>query len=165
MISALIGILKAVLLVVWNAVCLVVKLVYRILKYLRIRILTLYLLVCALLSIFLPVFGEWIVYFWVGFALCSALTLGSWLYAIRRMFAARPRSAEERPEQKETQEEPKEEAAAPAPTPEHAPPPARYPQYFDVEGAPQYFFAEYADRYELYMRDGDRAVYIRTDYK
>ena len=106
-------------------------------------------------------FGAGIVYFWVGFALCCTLTVGSWAYAVRRKLAARPRRAEEEPEERQAEEQ-KEAEPCPAPVPA---PPERYPKYFDVEGAPQYFFAEYADRYELYMRDGDRAVYIRTDYK
>lgn len=174
MISALVGILKAVFLAVWNAVCLALKLVYKILRFLRIRILTLYVLVCAILSVFLPVFGEGIVYFWVGFALCCAITVGSWLYAASRKFAARPRRAGETVAQntEPKAEQQAEPSAAPAPTPSPIPAPAptpapaeRYPKYFDVEGAPQYFFAEYADRYELYMRDGDKAIYIRTDNK
>ena len=165
MFRALLGILKAVWLAVESAVRLVVKLVYGILKFLRIRLLALYVVVCAILSVFLPVFGAGIVYFWVGFALCCAVTAGSWMYTIWRKISARPRPAEEREGEEEAQQNaPAPQPSAPQP-PQPSPPPERYPKYFDVEGAPQYFFAEYADRYELYLRDGESAVYIRTDFK
>lgn len=195
MFKAILGILKAVATAVANAVILVVKLLYGILKFLRLRLLALYVLVCAVLSIFFPVFGAGIVYFWVGFALCCVLTVGSWVFAFRRKIAARPRTVKEARE--ESQPPPAQQPApqsyqqpapqpyqqpapqpapspyqqpvpqpAPSPYQQPAPPPReRYPKYFDVEGAPQYFFAEYADRYVLYRRDEEGAVYIRTDYK
>ena len=231
MFKAILGILKAVATAVANAVILVVKLLYGILKFLRLRLLALYVLVCAVLSIFFPVFGAGIVYFWVGFALCCVLTVGSWVFAFRRKIAARPRTVKEAreesqppPAQQPAPQSYQQPAPQPAPSPDQqpapqpapspyqqpapqpapqsyqqpapqpyqqpapqpapspyqqpvpqpapspyqqpAPPPReRYPKYFDVEGAPQYFFAEYADRYVLYRRDEEGAVYIRTDYK
>lgn len=176
MLRALFGIVKAAVGAVCRIVGLALKLVYRILAFLHIRLLALYLLVCAVLSLFYPIFTDAIAVFWVGFGLCAAATLLSWFFAAKRALARRPRRepAEEKPQKggKKREKEPAEEAQegqeqprrrerrekAPAPKP-------RYPLYFDVEGHPGYFFAEYADRYELYRREGDGAVYIRTDRK
>lgn len=40
-----------------------------------------------------------------------------------------------------------------------------YPKYFRVAKNPKYYFAEYADRYELFYDNGYSPVKVRTDYK
>ncbi len=178
MFRAFFAILKSALLAVWNVLFYAGKLLYGILKFLHIRILALYVAVCAVLALFFPVFTDWIVFFWVGFALCSVVTVVSWVLAARRAFNAKPRSAEEEGDGEKAKGEiaaAKEPASPPVaaapPEPERRPEPtprkeaAKYPRYFDVEGAPEYFFAEYEDRYELYRREEDGYTYVRTDQK
>lgn len=165
MISALFGILKAALSAVFRIVALVCKLVYRILRALHIRLLALYVLVCAVCAIFFPVFTDGIAYFWAGFGLCAAVTLVSWILAARRALSAKPRRLPQEAEETAAAEAPAEKRQERQPEQPPAPRPVRYPRYFDVEGQPAYFFAEYADRYELYRREEGGAVYVRTDKK
>ena len=149
----------------------VCKIVYRALKFLHIRLLTLYVAVCGILAIFLPVFGRTgRVYFWTGFAVCLLVTLLSWVVTVHKKIMSRPHTLQTEESDEEGEAQPQESpapTAAPEPAPVAAPPQeqVRYPRYFDVEGRAQYFFAEYADRYELYRRTTRGAEYIRTDYK
>lgn len=43
--------------------------------------------------------------------------------------------------------------------------PAQYPVYYEVKQNRNYVMAEYADRYELYFRDRNGLIKIRTDMK
>lgn len=161
MFRAVFGAIKLAVSAVFHVLWLAAKLVYRILAFLHIRLMALYLVVCALLSLFLPVFTDGIVWFWVGFGLCAAVTLIGWVYSAHRAVSAAPRKTPKKEEGSPAQGSP----AQVPPAEEREEPAARYPRYFEVEGHPGYFFAEYADRYELYMRGEDGAVYIRTDRK
>lgn len=169
MFSLLFGVLKAIVSAVFKVVSLLFKVVYSVLAFLHIRLLALYLAVCALLSLFLPVFGEGIAYFWAGLGVCAAITLVGWFVAARRALDARPRKPlREETAAAESAAQPASAAPsqpAPAPVPPPQPAPQRYPVYYDVEGQPGYFFAEYSDRYELYRRGENGAEYIRSDPK
>lgn len=157
MISALVAILKAVLTAVFRVAWLICKIVYRILKSLHIRLLVAYAVICALLSIFLPVFRPpWIAGFWTGLGICAAVTAVSWFLVLRRKLRAPRPVREERKEEKESERAAETAAADAGPS---------APQYFDAEGMPGYFFAEYGDRYELYRRTEEGYVHVRTDYK
>lgn len=160
----------------FKALFAVVKVVYRILSLLRVRLLALWLLVSAVLAL-CGVFGRvGMGWFWAGVALCGAATLLSWAFALRKR---RKRKALEREEPAEETEKPAEETEKPEeekerPAEEEEPPrekPTRgakrgeRPHYYDVEGLPGYFFAEYPDRYELYYRGKNGAERIRTDWK
>lgn len=179
MLSVLLGILKAVALFLYHAIVLIAKIVYGILKFLHIRLLALYVAVCALLSLFFPVSTTGLVYFLVGLGVCVVVTLIGWILAVRRRAEAKKRAEALKREKREKRmrrkrkeeeapsgEETLTDEAAPAAAPPTIPPPPRYPLYFEVEGHPGYFFAEYADRYELYRRtEGGGTEYIRTDFK
>ncbi len=141
------------------------KIAYHICRFLRIRLLVLYLLVCALCQLFFQPFqGSAIAIFWVGFATCVAFTLLIWGAFIRERIlrvGAKRRVKEKKPPKSE--EKGKREEEQPS-VPEWQEKPS-YPLYFDVEGREGYMFAEYADRYELYQYQSGRWVYLKTDYK
>ncbi len=159
------------------------KIVYNVLKYLRIRLLALYLLVCGLLQLCFGVFDGKAAYFWVGFALCAAVTLAGWgvrLYKRFAKFVPRKRTEEPAEEEEPAAEAPAPmpaptyspipapgpaPAPAPAPMPAPAPPKPSSPRYFEVEGHAGYYFAEYDDRYELYRRTEHGDELLRTDEK
>lgn len=146
-----------------------IKGVYLLLKTLRIRVFALYLCVCGIVQLIWKPFstGKGLALFCVGLGVCLLITVCSWISAFRRQSIRRKREEEERRARKQEKEAKKRERrlkkqkAPPAPTAEAQ----VYPTYFEVEGRPGYVFAEYADRYELYYRDQDRMVYIRTDPK
>ena len=163
------------------------KIVYNIIKFLRIRLLALYLVVCAILQLSFGAFDGKSEWFWIFFAICICITAASWYGHYRQKHArervSRAPNAEPAPTQEpapqpappapEPQPVPQpvpQPAPEPAPQPVPAPPPpppvpVHYPKFYEVEGHAGYYFLEYADRYELYKRtdDGDRR--IRTDYK
>ncbi len=152
------------------------KVIYRILKFFRIRLLTLYLVVCGLLQLCFHTFeGFAVTYFWIGVAACAAVTLYGWTSrarekARRRELARRERGEAEREKRErgnkreERVESTREERASAPETPAFMPR-AQYPQYFEVEGHEGFMFAEYEDRYELFRREASGWTYIRTDYK
>ncbi len=39
------------------------------------------------------------------------------------------------------------------------------PKYYNVAGRPDYIFAEYSDRFELFKKSSDGLFLVRTDYK
>ena len=142
------------------------KVVYRVLKLLKVRLLALWLFVSAILAL-CGVFGRiGVGWFWIGVGVCGAITALAWIFAVRRMILRKrlPREKEEEAapaEAPQKEEEPQKEE----PKQEKKPAPVRYPRWFDVEGNPDYFFAEYEDRYELFYRGPRGAEYVRTDYK
>lgn len=136
------------------ALCL--KIAYNILRVLKIRVLTLYLLVCGCAQLFFHAFENGnALWFWIGFALCCALTAIAWVVSFWRR---RRRKARQKPPTEEPEEEAEEQE-------EVSSPPQPTVRYYTVKGHENFYFAEYDDRYELFekRRDGDR--YIRTDYK
>ncbi len=142
----------------------VFKLIYAILKALKVRILALWLLVSVILAV-CGVFkrtGMWV--FWTGCGVCLFITFAAWMIAVYSLFKRKglPRKQEEPPE-----EEPKEESKNGERKNGEPPAPARirYPIWFDVQGNPDYCFAEYADRYELYYRGEEGLERVRVDYK
>lgn len=141
------------------------KILYNILKALKVRVLVLYLIVCGFVGLFFKAFrGGNVVWFWVGFALCCTLSVAAWTVFFTRHRRVKERKRAEKEEQKEqTDEQPSPDNPADIPDQSKAPPPSV--RYFAVEGHENFFFAEYADRYELYERRSDGDVYIRTDYK
>ncbi len=145
------------------------KIVYHIFKWLRIRLLVLYLIVCAILQLTLHVFDGKTYLFWIGVAVCLAVTLFAWGLFLKRKFSGK-RVPREMP-QKDTQEENAEpQAQKKEETPQRKPLSIKKnvkerPKYYDVAGRPDYVFAEYADRFELYFKDADGLRLVRTDYK
>lgn len=137
------------------------KIVYNILKLLRIRILALYLLVCGVLQLCFHLFGGAFgtVYFWTGFAVCCLPTLLSWTAGLRERIR-RKQLTEREYARKERAEE-----LAPARTEQSRAEKIPYPLWFEVENRPDFAFAEYEDRYELFHREECKWVYVRTDYK
>lgn len=158
------------------------KIVYNVLKFLRIRVLALYLILCAILQLAFHVFSGNMHWFWIFFAIFACLTATGWYVYLREKFKRESLVREqhtghgappaEEPEAAPEEEPAQEYAPAPAPTPAPAPAPAparrparNYPQFFEVEGHEGYYFAEYPDRYELFRRTEDGDEHIRTDFK
>ena len=162
--KAFLALLKTLLSAVWTFVNTSLLTAYGVLKLLRIRLLALYVLVCFLVNlIWHPFQGTWLILFWVGLALCAAATLLSWTVTLA---GRKQGGAEKRPEKERTEKRPEKERpqkkARPTPPPPSAPPP---PRYFEVEGHPGYYFAEYDDRYELYLMTEYGARLVRIDEK
>lgn len=136
------------------------KIVYNVLKFLRIRLLALYLIVCALLQASFGIFNEgiFVAYFWVGVLLFLGLTVFGWTSRWRekrkhKSLAESARAA--RADSGEWEER----------KPPYKPVQPTYPMYFEVAGRPDYMFAEYEDRYELFVREASGWSYVKTDYK
>lgn len=147
---------------VLHSLAIFLKIVYNILKILRMRILALYLLVCIILQLCFHLFGGAFgaTYFWTGFAVCCLPTLFGWtegLWERRR----RKKLAEREYEIREKREEDTSFMQAEGVFREKV----SFPLWFGVEGRPDFAFAEYEDRYELFRREEDKWVYVRTDYK
>ena len=128
------------------------KIAYNILRMLKIRILTLYLAACGAAQLFFNAFaGGKVVWFWTGAALCFGVTVAAW-----SVFFLKRRRVKER----------KREHTPPDPMPsDEDAPPVDEVRYFTVKGHENFYFAEYADRYELYEKRHDGDHYIQTDYK
>ena len=157
-----VALVKFVLFIIKTAL----KVVYNVLKLFKIRLLALWLIasgIMALSGVYARIGIEW---FWIGVGLCVASTIIAWLIAAgdasarKKLKRERKELAEEESsaqaaresEQRETRTEKREK-------------PVKYPRWYDVQGRPNYFFAEYADRYELFYRGQNGAVHVRTDYK
>ena len=142
------------------------KIVYNILAFLKVRLLALYLIVCGILQLAMhPFTGEKAAWFWIGVVICLLATLTAWSWKFRSMRRRKPRYYEEDDDE---EDEPEQEAAvAEEPEPPPKPKPARvhYPKYFEAAGHEGYIFAEYSDRYELYRREGDKFSLVRVDEK
>ena len=143
------------------------KIVYRVLKLLKVRLLALWLFVSAILALCGVFKRVGIGMFWVGVGLCGAITLLAWGVVVYRALVRR-----KVPREREEELAPAEETPEPPPPPKEEPKPIskpeprpHYPLWFNVAGNPNYFFAEYEDRYELYYRGPHGAEYVRTDYK
>lgn len=135
----------------------VFRFVYGLCKLLHVRLLALYLVVCALVQfIFSPFHGFAVAYFCVGLAACLLVTGYGWARSSRERRKRRRLKREEKkgkePISPQTREAKVEECVI-------------YPRYFEVEGHPDYTFAEYEDRYELFVREASGYTYVRTDYK
>lgn len=169
--GALLSMLLAGLKAVLQILALLFKIVYNILKAFRIRLLAVYLLACLIVQLcfhtFDDVFGK--AYFYVGLAACILVTLYAWAKPLREARRRKKLNRRERElEQRKDDDTPQEEKEENAPPAVHEKKPRkreRYPLYFDVEGRPDYMFAEYADRYELFKKSEHGFEYIRTDYK
>lgn len=138
------------------AICL--KIVYNVLKIFRIRLLALYLLICGFVQLIWHPIGRDTVWFWVVFGVLCLLTLISWVLWFRNKLGGRSRRvAEIAPARKKTSDfEP--------PVPQQSER-SDEPRWYEVEGRPDYYFAEYEDRYELYRRTINGNEHVRTDYK
>ncbi len=161
----LIGILSAILRLFVKGVVAAVKIVYRLLKALRIRALTLYLCVCGILQLVFGLFSMtefMMIYFWFGFIVCLMISLIGWLFALR---AQRLRRSEARKRKKADQEEKKRILRERMEDKQRSVKQQTYPVYYAVAGHEDYIFAEYTDRYELYRKENGRLVYLRTDFK
>ena len=145
------------------AIC--AKIVYNVLKFLRIRLLALYLLVCGILYLIFGEFsGAYQTLFWVGFAFFLLCTLLAWAKRFHGR-GKKKRLEEERDRERERTED--ELAASsfekePSPSKKQK---KKQPVYYEVEGKPDYIFAEFDDRFELYRRSGDELKIVRVDYK
>lgn len=160
--------------VVLHLLAILLKIVYNIFKLFRMRLLALYLVICALLQLIFQTFsGFAMAYFWVGLCACACVTLVSWaLYAREKLKRKQVDSAAKK--RRFSQSEPKKEAPPqdknPAPkvqasVPAYAVQSDAFPKFYEVEGHAGYMFAEYEDRYELFRRDQNGYTYLRTDYK
>lgn len=164
-----------------HLLAIILKIVYNILRFFRVRLLALYLASCGIAQlcfrVFSGTFGS--AYFWAGFGACCLVTLFCWISSVRarrrRKKAKRDLSAERAeesapeedrpPEKKKTRprfRKEKNEGNAPPEPPVRT---VKYPQYYEVEGHADYMFAEYEDRYELFRREASGWSYVRTDYK
>lgn len=170
--GALLSMLLAGLKAILQLLAFLVRIVYNILKLFKVRLLALYLLVCLFVQIFYHIFdgpfGK--AYFYAGLAACILVTLYGWAKPIReahkrRKLKERDRRLEEEREEKEEEREAQKTQPSPAPAPVPVRAAPQYPQYFDVTGHPDFMFAEYADRYELFRKGTSGLEYIRTDYK
>ncbi len=149
---------------VFGVIALGFKILYHVLRLLRIRLLFLYLVVCGLLQLIFQLFtGYAAIIFWLGLGACVMLTLFAWglhfYAAAKRKYVRRERREEKRRERRRRRRERQKRNE------ETLPAAQIYPQYFGVEGKPDYMFAEYEDRYELFCRDGGEWKYVKTDYK
>lgn len=159
----MLSILRKAVGAVVHLLVILLKIVYNILAFLKIRLLALYCIVCGILQLaYHPFSGENAAWFWVGIALCLLATLFAWW---RRFHKKQKRKEAERGREAErtAREEPAQEELAVAEAPKPAP--ARYPRYFDAAGHEGYIFAEYGDRYELYHREGNKLVLVIVDEK
>lgn len=138
------------------AICL--KIVYNVLKIFRIRLLTLYLLVCGAIQLIWHPIGRDTVWFWVFLGVFCLFTLLSWVVWFKKRFGGRDRRVVETAPARDETSEPE------MPLPKRREKP-REPVWFEAEGHPGYFFAEYEDRYELYRRTENGNEYVRTDFK
>ncbi len=180
---ALLGILLGICTFIAHLLATVCKALYHVLKVLRIRILTLYLIVCGIVQLIWGCFstGDGILYFWLGFTGCVLITVFSWIYAFHKQNARRNAERQQQEakkrqkqldkkkkkiEKRQEKEKQKQNKKSPELLPE-APGTAHqtYPVYFEAAGHPGYIFAEYEDRYELYRQDNGKLVYLRTDKK
>ena len=149
--------LKTLFLGIAKLLAFCVKIIYNILKLLKIRVLALYLVVCGFVQLIFHAFDENLVWFILGFALCCLITVTAWIVSFTRSKRAKARTRE--PEKEERGEEkPSAPVSPPAPVREQ-------PRYYWVKGHKDYYFAEYNDRYELFRRTESGDLYIRTDYK
>lgn len=163
---ALLTLIKAVLSAVWKAILLVCKIVYGILKFLKIRLLALWLAVSGILALCGVFRRAGIGWFWAGVGVAAACTLIAWFLTVRAAFKRKRVPRPSPSEEEEEPDEPEQPAKEPEPAPEKREPErVRYPRWFDVKGRADYCFAEYEDRYELYFR-GERGLeLVRTDRK
>ena len=138
------------------ALCL--KIVYNVLKIFRIRLLALYLFICGIVQLIWHPIGRDTVWFWVVLGALCLLTIISWVLSFKNKFFGRSRRATEIAPAKT------ENSDLEPPTPEREERPME-PVWFEVEGRPDYYFAEYEDRYELYHRTPSGNEHVRTDYK
>ncbi|MDE6676097.1 MAG: hypothetical protein K2K12_00090 [Clostridia bacterium] len=155
MITLLTTILKSI----FSGIKFCCKVVYQILKWLRIRLLALYLVVCGILQLAFHVFDGKTFVFWIGVAVCGCITLMAWVLYVRRKFA-KSKVKRERPHTEEAAKEPQESE----PVKEKKKAKERV-KYYNVAGREGYVFAEYSDRYELYFEDDSGLTLVRTDYK
>lgn len=161
--KTLLRFLRAGIGAILHLLALFLKIVYNILKFFRVRILALYLTVCGIVQLFFHTFSGWgAAYFWVGFALCALITVYGWVRFFREKNRRDSLDEQDKIVRSEERAEQKAETAAAIPP---AAPTAVFPRYFEVEGHAGYMFAEYEDRYELFLRRNGGWDYIRTDYK
>lgn len=152
-----------ILKVILGVISFCIKAVYHVLKFLRVRILTLYLVICGLIQLIFRVFDGRGYVFWIGFCVCILITILSWVLFLRKKFATKRDRREKRPLKEEPpQEETKEEKRGKRVRKARR---NQQPKYYDVEGREGYVFAEYSDRYELYFRGEGGYMLVRTDYK
>ena len=143
--------LKTILFGIAKLLAFCLKIIYNILKLLKIRVLTLYLVICGLVQLIAHAFSGNEVWFFSGLALCGVVTVAAWIFTLSRNKRTKERKKKEQEEQERAQEE--------------RPPVAEQPKYYWVEGHENYYFAEYGDRYELFRRTESGDEYIQTDYK
>lgn len=138
------------------ALCL--KIVYNVLKILHIRLLALYLIVCGVVQLIWHPIGRDTVWFWAFLGILCLVTLLSWVLWFQKKFSGRKRRDYELAPAEDEESEPELSQPLKIEKPKE-------PEWFEAEGHPGYFFAEYEDRYELYRRTERGKVHVRTDYK
>ncbi|MGN0822336.1 MAG: hypothetical protein ACI4NG_01035 [Candidatus Gallimonas sp.] len=132
------------------------KIVYNILKLLKVRLLALYLAACGFLQLCFRAFDGGKVYFFLGLCFFVGLSLFGWLRDLRER-RRRSGAAGKKTEPSEPKGAAREKTRNSAPD--------ELPRYYEAEGHPGYLFAEYGDRYELFVRSESGWTYLRTDYK
>lgn len=149
-----------VLKVIFAVIKLCCKMVYGALKFFRVRILALYLVICGLVQLIFHSFDGKAYVFWAGLGVCAVITLLSWIFFLkgksrRSRVKREEETQEEEPEREKTKKEKRVRKARRL----------ERPKYYDVAGREGYIFAEYSDRYELYFKGEGGYMLVRTDYK
>lgn len=110
-----------------------------------------YLAVCGIVQLITGFFSKtgYNVIFWAGLVIIAFITLfwilASYGSAMAKKSEAKKAAAKEKKEQKEKE---------------------KFPKFYTVAGNPDFFMAEYKDRYELYHVEGEgKLTYVRTDKK
>jgi len=124
------------------------KFIFTVINKAKLWVLIAYLAVCGIVQLTTRFFsGEgYYVIFWAGLIVSGCITL-FWLLASYGAKIAK--KAKDGKEEKKARKE-KE----------------KYPRFYTVDGNPDFFMAEYKDRYELYHMEKDGTpTYVRTDKK
>lgn len=126
----------------------VFKFIFWVIKKAKLWLLIAYLLICGIIQLITGFFSQtgYNVIFWAGLVIVAFITLfwvlASYSSAMAKKSQARRAAAKEKKEKE------------------------KFPKYYTVEGNPDFFMAEYKDRYELYhVEEGGKLTYIRTDKK
>lgn len=122
---------------------------FRIINKFRLWLLIVYLAVCGIVQLASGFFSRtgFNVIFWAGFIIVVFITLFLLLISFGGRIADKVKNRKPSEKREKT---PKE----------------KYPKYFLVDGATDFFMAEYKDRFELYRKGEDgKPVYVRTDKK
>lgn len=124
------------------------KLIFRVICKAKLWLLIAYLAICGIVQLFTGFFSKtgYNVIFWAGLVIVAVITLFRVLASYGSAVAKKSQDKKAAAKEKKTKE--------------------KFPKFYTVSGNPDFFMAEYKDRYELYHVEGDgKLTYIRTDKK